>query len=581
MKKLIFISIFVMLMATLWMSCPVNLVLTTIVSTTSTTSTTLTPDADIVVQEQIAQFNNNIYVETTGSDTTGVGSQASPYKTIAKAAQVATTGDVIKIGIGTFLESEAIIVDVGISLEGSGVDQTIIKASGSIPAPDGINTQAGDYKEWPYGSLIQLVSQTYQNNQLYGDPELMIAPTDGNQKISHLKLDGNNKACKAAIWVQGRNNISIHNVDFLNFKQRGLVVTRSNMYYYVDLKEGMWVRNIKLTDLKFTNCAIDLADESLGNLSIGGINGAEITNITISEDQGYGIKFIHVGHLRNVIIDNCDITVPEVDVNWKEDISIELWNLSWGNVVSNIRCNTWMSFVSHTNNYLPTTERPSNLKIFNVSMIDTTGASDKESIEVAMSGVEIYNSYFRDKGYGIAFWETGEYGDKILRSLKIHHNVFENLVRNPNPNSFGNSSAFFCPAPADDILIANNVFYRMSYPIFLRSDSDVSNLKIANNIYIDPGNNDVLRGNTIQFLNNLRKTGSFSFAGATENSNNINNTNPLIVASGTRAGTNGLSAANTYYQAASVASPIVNAGVDVGLPYSGSAPDIGTFEWVE
>lgn len=554
---------------------PPLLNLTTTVA--STTTTTVIPDTDITVQEIIATFTSDINVSTTGSDSSGDGSIGNPFLTVGHAVAQSSTGNVIKVGAGTFIETASIEVPLGVSIEGAGIDITIIKAA-NLPSPIYINQTAPDFKEQPYGSLFQLVSPVYSTGALYGPPDQIVAPLNGNQKLSGFTLDGDAKKCKAGIWAQGRSNLSIRDLKFVSFKQRGLVVTRGNMHYYVNLPEGKWVRNVILDNLNFYNCSADLADESTGNLSIGGINGAEITNIFIRDTVGYGIKFIHVGHYRNVLIDNCDIIVPEIDTNWSEDIAIELWNLSYGNVVSNIKCNTWMSFVTQNNTYLPTTERPSNLKVYNVTMKDLNGSSTKESIEIMMSGVEIYNCYFQDKGFGIAFWGAGSH-QNLIRDITIRNCVFANVIRVPSTASFGKSAAVFVPDNATNIKVYNNVFDKLGHPIYL-INSSISTVSISNNIYLNPLANDYIQGTNINYTNNLRNDAALNTSGATA-SGNIGSTNPVLNLTGTRSGNFGMTAADTYYQAASVASPIVNAGVDVGLPYSGSAPDIGTFEWVE
>jgi nitrous oxidase accessory protein NosD len=46
-----------------------------------------------------------IYVSTTGNDSTGDGSQETPYLTVAKGITMATAGDTISVGTGTYTET--------------------------------------------------------------------------------------------------------------------------------------------------------------------------------------------------------------------------------------------------------------------------------------------------------------------------------------------------------------------------------------------------------------------------------------------------------------------------------------------
>ncbi|HVX90558.1 MAG TPA: immunoglobulin-like domain-containing protein [Candidatus Paceibacterota bacterium] len=69
-----------------------------------------------------------IYVATTGSDSTGDGSQANPYATIQKAVDESTDGDTISVGAGSF---DAFSVDgkTSLTIMGAGAGTTMIVPS--------------------------------------------------------------------------------------------------------------------------------------------------------------------------------------------------------------------------------------------------------------------------------------------------------------------------------------------------------------------------------------------------------------------------------------------------------------------
>src|SRR5262249_19656039 len=78
----------------------------------------------------------NYYVSTTGSDSTGNGTSASPWRSILKACQSVPSGQgaTINVGPGTFTETATCTLPTGISLIGAGQSQTtVIPATAFTP----------------------------------------------------------------------------------------------------------------------------------------------------------------------------------------------------------------------------------------------------------------------------------------------------------------------------------------------------------------------------------------------------------------------------------------------------------------
>lgn len=75
-----------------------------------------------------------VYVDTSGSDSTGTGSKYSPYRTITHTLTQAESGQEVIIGPGIYnsagLEIFPIEITQGITLTGAGYDSTIISGSG-------------------------------------------------------------------------------------------------------------------------------------------------------------------------------------------------------------------------------------------------------------------------------------------------------------------------------------------------------------------------------------------------------------------------------------------------------------------
>lgn len=519
----------------------------------------------------------NYYVSLSGSNTTGDGSSGNPWRTVAYAASQVTAGTgnkTINVGAGTFVETQAIKLPLGVNIVGAGETNTTITANGPIPLDAGVDGSSSDFKLWHDGSLIQLVSPIYTGaNPRYGSPADMITPANGSQTLSGFKMDGHSKTVKAGVWVLNRSNVTLHHVTFVNFQQRGAVFTRGDMYWYQPIPAGKWMQNTNVYNCTFTNCSADISGESTGNLCLGGLENANIYNISVTENQGYGIKFIHVGHLRNVKIHDCTISVPETDPDWGEDISIELWNFSYDNEIYNIVCNTWLSLVNHPqfNDYQPTPAKPSNVKVYNVRMVDGDGSSGKEAIECALSGAEIYNCYIQDKGFGVAIWGGVAWGGTIaIHDVTVRNNIFTNVNR-PIAYGFGNSAAVFIPDAANTIKIYNNVFDKLGNALQLNGGSGI---EVKNNIFQNAGGDDVQGGSNITFTNNLRYhtdplRQSWIISTTLGPGNVIGN--PGFQNSGSRW--------DTYYKLASASSFAADKGTNVGLPYVGSNPDIGRWEF--
>lgn len=214
-----------------------------------------------------------IYVSTTGSDATGNGSTAKPYKTLFKATSVAVNGDVIHVNAGTFTESKTSLLPVGVSIEGEGVT-SIIRAT--------------------FSTVYQMIIDAHS-------PE----GTNGNQSISKLKFDGQNKT-SWAVQIQGRSNFSIHDCTFINFKQRGIVW--GGREDNSDNPPGIYATGNKFYNNIVTNCASFDGTYGYGCLNIGGQDGMLIYNNTITTTgsmPGWPIKLWNDGYLKGCkIYDN-------------------------------------------------------------------------------------------------------------------------------------------------------------------------------------------------------------------------------------------------------------------------------------
>jgi hypothetical protein len=122
------------------------------------------------------------YVSPSGSDSNN-GSAASPWKTLANAcSKVKTSGDIIHLNSGTFIETVQSSLAVGVSIEGEGVATIIQSRVGGTSFTISLSSSA--------------------------------QATNGNQHISNLKMDGNKLTAYGAIRVAFRKNVEIYNCTF-------------------------------------------------------------------------------------------------------------------------------------------------------------------------------------------------------------------------------------------------------------------------------------------------------------------------------------------------------------------------------
>ncbi len=506
---------------------------------------------------------NIIYVKTSGNDTTGNGTDGNAYRTIVKAASVATSGKTINVGSGTFSETAAIQLPLGVSLVGAGQGSTIITSSGAVPVINaGVSSSDANWKLVYDGSLIVLASQhrtTFRNNT-----SSAVAPANGNQTLSGFTVDGNNKTIKAGVWVENRNNVTMHHVTFTKLDMRGAVFGPGDKDWYVE--PAYYMTGINIYDCIFTDSGKDISGETIGNLNLAQLDGANVYNITINDTAGYGIKFIYDGYFKNTKVYNVTISLNESDPLWGEDIAIELWNLGPGNEVYNVTCNTWLSMVNHPGIFANPASAGTNLKLYNIRMVDNDASSSKEAVEIALPGVEIYNSLFQNKGFGVAAWDAGGY------KVSIHNNIFYNSVEQ---SSWAKGGVYLDNSTGrtySNINIYNNVFDKYSDAVTLKnSGGGINTVNIKNNVFLNVSAKHLNAvGSSIVFQYN-QTSNTLNQTGATTNSNNYVSSATGFNASGDRL--------TNWYKPSSSGAYVIDKGANVGIAYNGSAPDLGAFEF--
>lgn len=516
------------------------------------------------------------YVSTTGNDS-NTGTQASPWKTVAKACStVAAAGDTIHIGTGTFTESGQCILAKGVNLEGEGKTATIIKS-----------TITGTWSTY-----MELVSP---------------AGTNGNQSISNFTLNGQTNTTGNAsgtwfgIWVMGRSNVSIHDVKFMNFFNSAALFAGHDTTNPTTWA-GPFATGNSFYNNEGTNCAGIIPEagwSGSGCLLIGGQDGMDIHHNNLNttarpiERNGWPIKYWDNGFLKGVKIHDNTLTKspfhstqPFSPPNW--DFAVELFN------VQGMEFNNNYVQGSVDINYIYKGTYPYGLWAHHNTLDHNPGNfTHFESgfvFEYKAERVIVENNTINNKSAGISFNtrtpnNTGGYtfpcgtgGCSANIDNVIRNNIFSNIY-----SSGGNSAGITVISEQGDdpyinnMQIYNNTFVAKSgqpanfgLDFTSQPNGNVNGLHIRNNIFQGFSVASIAnqaaqtQSNVVITHNDTWNTPAPTFAGSGVTMNNNLAVNPSFV-----------STSDFHLQSNS---PVIDKGINVGLPYNGAAPDMGAYE---
>jgi hypothetical protein len=483
------------------------------------------------------------HVAPGGNDETGDGSLSKPWQSIAYACNKVPPqqGHVIKIKAGIYTE-KTIYLPPGVSLAGEGTDKTIISASPDIfynPIDPGFG-----YEHF----LLQLKSS------------IMAA---GNQYIRNIGIEGKNKRAHGGILIDNRSHVVIQQVSISHFNFSGIWVWQAS--------------NVQLRGIHLFNCAWGSSGWCSGALQLSNSAHVEVSDFTIDENKGYGIK--NLGHIENTPFTDIKIHDGRITVEprgaWNNgqapNISIELWASSFPQTeIYNCYVDNHISLVNH-----PQVQAAEPLRLHH-NIFDIAGPRAQGNgycLELSISNVEIYNNWFNGGTTGIVNW-----GDRMHQNWNVHHNTFF-AISSPYPTSVLN----FYKGGITSLAFYNNT-------IETTQNSIVSLLELNNGavgIDILLKNNLAMNGNTgsdghpTKLVSLLQGAGvrdltvennflqGFSIGDSQGRIQNNAVGDPGITRHGLR----------PYpFYSPTPSSPLIDAGQDVGLPFIGTAPDVGAYE---
>jgi hypothetical protein len=519
------------------------------------------------------------YIDPHGSNTNNGTSTGTPWKTLTYACAHATTsGDIIHVNVGTYIETVQSVLAVGVSIEGTGVTSYIYSTitSGTITS-HGIADSAS--------FTIKLSSPSQGTN--------------GNQHISNIEMDGDSLTADAAIIVYQRSNVEISNCTFINFHYKGI-----GFQGFVATASGRasppttYATGNKFHDNIVTNCSGVLnpgnkkTNTALYSLSTDGQDSLLVYNNTLDQStralgyNGFVIDGV-TGYNENLKIYNNTITRKnQGDFTLSWDFAIELWNCRGG---VEIYDNTISGSIDIGGYYTQKTSYA-----YAVSIHDNTIGQDNLHVSAAYIGItleadieyiNVVNNIIKNVATGIEFSLNGtaitanniSIYDNLIDSIGVtttsgsgvginwssdhstsivsNINIWNNTIIGYTGTHLSNLGIRLPDiGTAHNVSVRNNIIQNFSnYPIYAKASAGqtIDNLSIENNIFYKNGN-----GNFPLYIAII----------PTHNTTQNNLiTNPLCVSS-----------SDFHLQ---VTSPAINAGIDVGLPFTGSAPDIGAYEY--
>ena len=492
-------------------------------------------------------LSSDYFVSTKGSDSNGNGTQSKPWKTLGFACTKvpANQGHTIKLSEGTFVELR-VIVPTGINIAGAGIDRTIIRADPSFyhhPPDPGFSHDK---------FLIDLSSNVIAT---------------GNQSVKDLTIDGDEKKLHGGILVKNRTNILLKRIKVQSTNFTGI---------------WLWeVKDSRVSEATIKNCAWGSSAWSSGAIDITNLERVEFDNIQVDENFGYGIKALGTnGPMHYVKIHDSNISVAPFG-QWKTDsgadapnIAVEFWNVDllgcefYNNYVDNI-----ISLVMDKEEWR-TSKGSQTIRVYNnVVDLGTRAKGYGYALEVSLHDIEIDHNYILKGSHGIVNWDKGE---TMMSNWTIHHNIFygiadqypAEIVRAQNSGlhniKFYNNTVEFSGTRTTNLIAVYG--------------GTSENIEIRNNLIINSNTSYNYYPNKILHvekgtLTNVVFTNNFlcnqplgSVPGKSEHNKDGD---PKLRKGGNRP--------LPYYLPESD-SPVIDSGVDVGLPFEGSAPDIGAHE---
>jgi uncharacterized repeat protein (TIGR02059 family) len=505
------------------------------------------------------------YISPTGSDVTGNGTTGSPWKTLNYACtQVTKSGDIIHVNAGTYIETKQCDLAVGVSIEGEGDSSNIISHYTASYASN--------------NASIVLMSGS--------------EGTNGNQSISYIKLDGDGLTGDYAIKILKRSNVKIHHCTIIDFYIGGVLFLGTAPWQ----RPSIFATGNELHHCSITNCGdMQNSYEGAGLVQIGGQDGMKIYDNILDESvraEGHNGNILSSAHFnKGIKYYNNKSYKPDYDGEYggasSWNFHIEHWSCYGGFEIYNNEFYGGDTAIDCGGDYNEKGAYDYTFYIHDNYFYGNPTNSHSGKLGVNIEGhytcdIWVKNNHFNNIAHPVQIDEGDPEACEASR-IYITNNLMENcgMVGYENWQGLVRILHTFSGSILNDIFIYNNIItpnsVTHSTAVQIDNSGTASNINIKNNIITGHNNQSWLRVNNTGSINGLHITHNGLYNNSSNDpifsgnaptdyqfANNITS-NPLLVSS-------------TDYHLQS-SSPYIDAGTDVGISYSGRAPDIGAFEY--
>ena len=490
----------------------------------------------ILLSGFLSQAQTKYHVSTTGQDDAGRDglSSATAWKSLAYAcARVDEGTATIQLGEGTFVATETAVLKSGFTIVGQGADKTTLTNAASFTA------SADAHCNWDQQAANYLISVPSKRKNVVVK-ELLFTSPDENPLYG-------------AIHVWDSDQIEIKDVTIRNFSWAGLYLNRS--------------REINVHGCFFEDASYERhCNEWGGGMRTRYVEDVEVANCEFKTTKGGGYGYKASGHENAKIHDNIFHNKVTLDSTSGRPFDLEsAHEFEWGLEIYNNVFNGMVSVprAGAQNHPSDRGDYTYTVRIHNNVFYGSGG------VEGPRNYLEIDHNYFAQK-WGNSGRVFEIHGGKNAGPTKIHHNVAECSM----------GFVFKKNELNENVSIFNNTVYlvnsdRHNFPTsFLEVSGEVKNWQVKNNVVFSV---DAQAPN---------KASAFSRGSLPETGMDISNNvawKVTNVPSGTKEADPQLALRGkkpeAYYAADGATSYVVDRGTEVGFPFEGTAPDLGSYEW--
>jgi hypothetical protein len=368
-------------------------------------------------------------VELTGNDDHD-GLEGSPWRTLAKACQAieADQGHIIRIGEGTFTETEILHFKSGVSLIGAGSGKTNILVNHRFSLTDAVSNANPHVHTFPGHFVIQM--------------------NGSNQVVKGFSLDGQNKTCHGGIFAPWTRDVIFEDLHISNFRYCGL-----------------WVIDANETILRFSR----FKNNTYGNPKPSGEGGGDSGAIQYHRGKNLVIHDNHIEETGNLGPDKGGYAMKAQDRNYSVSDSNILEGLriynntlivpthgAWENGMAPAISAEFLAMalkdceIHHNiiNNHISLAVSASFGKGIRIhhNFFNLGWGRYAYGVEAMMDNVEIDHNHFYGGIYPIAVW------GKHPKNHHLHHNIFEGACAGP----FVNRELLQYKAPVENLRFIHN-----------------------------------------------------------------------------------------------------------------------------